>query len=114
MLYIGFSTTSHKPFAKIICKKYKHCAPIKIQNGKGVLYQFVNMYKIVLIPINLKDLKILETFGWKFAKYNENITPEHAIKTKTITCVQFTKRVCGIKNITIQTPDALLKHIDKK
>jgi hypothetical protein len=78
------------------------------------MYQFVRFNKIVLIPIKKRDLTVLQQYGWKFVKYACKFAPEHAIKTKPINCVQFTKRACGIKNITILTPDALLKYITQK
>ena len=114
MIYIGFSVRTHKIYARIFCKKFKHVAPILITNKKCILYQFVRPNKIVLIPIKKRDLNILERHGWKFIQHNCKFAPEYAIKTKPTNCVQFTKRACGIKNITIFTPDALLKYITQK
>ena len=56
----------------------------------------------------------LESFGWKFIKYNGKIDHKHALKSKAITCVQFTKCALNIKNIAIQTPDALLEYLIAK
>jgi hypothetical protein len=112
MLYIGFSNYSNKPHAKLLCKEYKHCAPIVINGDTAVIYQFVRINKIVKITVQKKDLKMLRRHGWKFIKY--------PIDTKCIpyciylTCVQFTKSVCGIKNIKIQTPLALFKYLNGK
>ena len=114
MVYIGFSTRTHKIYARILCKKYRHVAPVLITNKKCILYQFVHSNKIVLIPIKKRDLNILEHYGWIFIRYDCKFAPEYATKTKPTTCVQFTKRACGIKNIPILTPDALLKHITNK
>lgn len=111
MLYIGFSTKTHKIYARIFCKKFKHVAPVLITNKKCILYQFVRPNKIVLMPIKKRDLNVLEQHSWKFIRYDCKFTPRKAIKTKPINCVQFVKRACGIKNIKIQTPDALLKYI---
>lgn len=78
------------------------------------MYQFVRFNKIVLIPIKKRDLRILQQHGWKFVKYACKFAPKRAIKSKPINCVQWTKHACGIKNMAIQTPDALLKYITHK
>lgn len=114
MIYIGFSTKTHKLCAKILCKKYRHVAPILITKNKCIIYQFVRFNKVVLIPIKKRDLTVLQKYGWKFVKCTCKFTPKRAIKSKPINCVQFTKRACGIKNIKIQTPDSLLKYITTK
>jgi len=110
MLYIGFSNYSNKIHAKIFCNKYKHCAPVMINKNTVVIYQFVHINKIVKISVQKNDLKILEKHGWRFIRYKKNITQIPDVFC--LTCVQFTKRVCGINNIRIQTPLALLKYLD--
>lgn len=114
MVYIGFSPKTHKTYAQILCKNFKHVAPVLVSNNKCVIYQFVHLNKIVLISIKRRDLQILAKYGWKFIKYNCKFTPERAIKTKPLNCVQFTKRACRIKNIHIQTPDALFEYVANK
>lgn len=114
MIYIAFSTQSHKLFAKIFCRKFLHCAPmIKIKN-KFILYQFIKHNNIAKITLSMRDIKILSLHGWKFIKYNAKFDRTRTKDKKSITCVQFTKNVCRIKNIFIQRPDTLLKHIHKK
>lgn len=112
MLYIGFSNYSHKIHARLFCKKYKHCAPIIVTKDSVAIYQFVCMNKIVKIDIQKNDLQILEKHGWKLVKCprdtgNINISCG-------LTCVQFTKNFCGIKNIWIQTPLALFRYLTEK
>ncbi len=115
MIYIGFSTKSHKIIAQTLCKQFRHCAPIVIKNDKGIIYQFVNTNNIVKIYIKSRDIKILERYGWKFIKYNGKFAPKNALKQQNIySCVQFTKRACGIKKITIQTPDGLFRFLNTK
>ena len=109
MLYIGFSVYSHKIHSQIFCRKYKHCAPVVINGDNVMIYQFVHVNKITKIIINKKDLNILKKHGWKFIKYSNKIPNINGLRC--LTCVQFTKRACGINNIKIQTPDALLKYI---
>lgn len=111
MIYIGFSKQSHKIFAKLFCSNFKHCAPIIIKQNKCFLYQFTSQRNICIICLYKRDLKILEQYGWKFIKYNNKIDLQNALYKKSLTCVQFTKRFCKIKNIKIQTPDSLLKYI---
>lgn len=111
MTYIGFSTRSHKILPRIFCRHFKHCAPIIFYKNKYILFQFSNMYKINPIILCARDLKILERYGWKFIVYKQQIDLNAAMQTKSLTCVQFTKKFCKIKNIKIQTPDALLKYI---
>jgi hypothetical protein len=114
MIYIGFSTKSHKLYARIICRHFRHTAPVVIIDDKCIIYQFIKPKTISLIAVKYKDLKILEQFGWKFVQYNKQFNIQHALKTHPITCVQFTKRAFGIKNITIQTPDGLLKYLQSE
>ena len=112
MLYIGFSNYSNKFYAKIFCKKYKHCAPIVVNKNNAIIYQFVHINKTVKIIVKKSDLKTLERHGWIFIKYPTKIQEIPALLC--FTCVQYTKRVCGIKNIKIQTPEALLNYLNKK
>ena len=63
MLYIGFSDYSNKFYAKIFCKKYKHCAPIIVNKNDVEIYQFVHLNKIVKIVIRKSDLKLLFSNG---------------------------------------------------
>ena len=110
-MYIGFSLKTHKLHARILCRKYKHCAPIIIIANQAIIYQFVNPKKIVAIHVRKHDLKRLEKYGWLFIKYNKSLSKKNVSNIHALTCVQFTKRVCGIKKINIQTPDALLRYL---
>lgn len=113
MLYIGFSNYSKKIHAKILCKKFKHCAPIIINGDNVIIYQFVHTNKIAKIVIQKSDLKTLKKHGWIFVKYSLN-NPNITKGKHYLTCVQFTKDTCGIKNIKIQTPLALFKYLNQK
>ena len=112
--YIGFSTKTHKILARILCHRFKHCAPIVVTKYKCEIYQFTKRKNITVIRIKKRDLKILKAYGWLFVKYPVKDIPQKAENIQAITCVQFTKKFCGIKNITIQTPDSLLKYLIKK
>ena len=113
MIYIAFSMYSHKLSAKIFCRHFKHCAPMIETKDCFILYQFEKRNRIVQIQLSRRDLKILSAHGWEFIQYNAKFAPQHAKETKTtsLTCVQFTKHVCGIKNIFMQRPDDLYKYI---
>lgn len=114
IIYIGFSTKTHKIFARIFCRHFKHCAPVVITKNKCEIYQFTRVNNINVIPIKKRDIKILTAHGWRFVKYNIKYIPRNAIHIHALSCVQFTKKFCGIKKATIQTPDSLLKHLIKK
>ena len=107
---------SHKLLAKMFCKKFRHCAPMIKTKDKFVLYQFVERNHVAKIELSQRDLRILAKHGWEFIQYNAKFAPQHAKGTKTtsLTCVQFTKRVYGIKNIFIQRPDDLYKYAKQK
>ena len=112
IIYIGFSSHTHKFISRILCKHFKHCAPVIVSQDKCEIYQFTKPGQITVIPIQQRDLKILEQYGWKFIKYNVNKLNTSNIHA--LTCVQFTKTFCNIHKIYIQTPDALLKDINNQ
>ena len=114
IIYIGFSTKTHKILARIFCRHFKHCAPVVIKTNKCEIYQFTNIKKINIITIKERDIKILEQYGWLFIKYKIKSIPQNALNIHAITCVQFTKRFCGIKKASIQTPNKLLKYLIQK
>ena len=109
--YIGFSVKTHKLHARILCRKYKHCAPVIITANQTVIYQFVNTGKIIPIKLRKNDLNRLTNYGWIFIKCNHTPICDDICNIHALTCVQFTKRVYSIKKIFIQTPDALLRYL---
>ena len=111
MIYIVFSKKSHKLFAHVLCKNFRHCAPLVIKNNTYTIYQFVRPGKIVLIPIKRRDIEILKKYGWTFIKCNKNDLILNNLNKRCLTCVQFTKNVCGIRSIKIQTPDRLFSYL---
>ena len=112
VMYIGFSTKTHKLHAKLICRKYKHCAPVIVVGKRAVIYQFVNAKKIVPVNVRKQDLKKLKNFGWVFIQYKSKTHCKDIVHIRALTCVQFTKRFFHIKKILIQTPDALFKYLE--
>ena len=114
MIYIGFSKHSNKIYAKIFCRCFKHCAPVMEHHDKFILFQFTKHNDIHKIYLKKRDIKILEKHGWKFVKYNKKNNKNYAMYSKSFTCVQFTKKFCGIHDIKIQTPDKLIEYLQQK
>lgn len=111
MIIIAFSNKTSKILPKIFCRKFKHCAPIVANNnGQLIMYQFVRRGNIVQIKIRMRDIKILGQYGWKFI-YMPCALPYGFDGQGIRTCVGLCKRAIGIKNATIQTPDALHKYL---
>ena len=78
------------------------------------MYQFIKRGHVVQISLRPNDIDRLKHFGWKFIKYDAKFAPEIDLQSKPWTCVQFTKQSIGVKKITIQTPDDLLKYLLSK
>ena len=114
IIYIGFSRRTHKLSGRILCRDFKHCAPVVITKHGYNIYQFTKYNQITIIRIKKRDITILEKYGWRFVKYNLQTFPKNAVHIHALTCVMFTKKFCGIKRANIQTPDALLKYVSKK
>ena len=111
MIIIGFSNRTSKILPKLLCKNFKHVAIIVPTADTATMMQFVKYNQIVPIIIKLRDIKILEKFGWEFLmlprKYKD--IPPHP---RALTCVQFAKHAIGLKNIWIQTPWQLYKKLN--
>lgn len=113
MIIIAFSNKTSKILPKLICRKYKHVAPI-IPDGKGlVMYQFVRRGDVEKIEIQTRDLKILKSHGWDFIYIHGAKIPHDFNPNNAITCVDLSKRIIGLKKIYIQTPLALYKELMK-
>ena len=114
MIYIGFSKNTNKLLSKILCRNFRHCAPILVTKEKCIIYQFIKYKQIRTIPIKKRDLKILKQYDWGFIKMNGKLNIKNAILHKPKTCVQFTKTACNINKKIIQTPYSLYKYLMKK
>ena len=115
MIIIAFAPNTSKLLPRIICRRFKHVAPIYVKQNKLIMYQFISHNNIAQIPLQMRDLKILVHHGWRFV-----LLPLAGQKsTKTImfdnihamTCVSMVKKVIGMHNIFIQTPYALYKKL---
>ena len=111
MIISAFSKKTSKFLPNLICRRYKHVAPI-IPDGKElIMYQFVRPGDIAKIKIQLRDLTILKSHGWDFVYIDGAALPHDYNPYLARTCVDLTKHILCIKNIFIQTPLALYKKI---
>ena len=113
MIIIAFSPNTSKTLPRILCHRFRHCAPIIKSGNKLVMYQFVHPRKIEKIYLCHRDISILGAHGWQFIYIPRDTTndffPPHAYS-----CVDLSKQALGIRNIFIQTPYALYKYIAPK
>jgi hypothetical protein len=110
MIIIAFSDKTSKILPRLICRKFKHVAPIAVHNDKLVMYQFVRRNICVKVHLRMKDIKILNKNGWRFIYLTGDVPPN--FNTKNVrTCVELTKRAIGLKSRLIQTPNALYKYL---
>lgn len=113
MVIIAFSNKTSKILPRIFCRKIRHCAPILRTDNKLVMYQFTNMHDISKIELQNRDIAILRAHGWRFiyipTDISDDFDPRHAYS-----CVDLSKRAIGIRNILIQTPYSLYKHLAPK
>lgn len=110
MIIIAFAPKTSKKIPQIICSRFKHVAPIILNNKKMSLLQFAGKHNIQHINLKMRDIKILKKHGWKFIFTSNNI-PQNFIPDRAWSCVDLTKRALNIKNIFIQTPNALYKYL---
>lgn len=112
MIIIGFSTKTSKILPRILCKHFKHCAPIIKVGENFLMYQFVKYNDIKTIPITAQGLELLKRAGWHFIKINTKpVKPFKAYNA--VTCVCFTKKFIRIHAPFIQTPDALYRKLKR-
>ena len=110
MVIVGFSDKTSKLMPRVICRHFKHCVIITKQNRSMVLHQFVRRNYVVHIAITERGIAQLKSHGWVF------IFLHHApqkFNRHAWTCVNYVKQSVGIKNLWIQTPDALYKYLKK-
>lgn len=114
MIIVAFCTKTSKLLPRIVCRHFKHCAPI-VPSGDAsktmVMYQFVHRNKIVPIPITARGLRTLRAHGWAVVCVAGVTPPPDLARACAPTCVAFTKRACGMRRAGIQTPDALYKYL---
>ena len=111
MIIIAFSNKTSKKFAQLVCRKFKHVAPI-IPDGRFlIMYQFVRPGYVEKIKLSARDLKILKAHGWQFIYINGIDVPYDFNMRTAYSCVDLAKRAINMHNIFVQTPLALYKRL---
>ncbi|MBO4582766.1 MAG: hypothetical protein J5714_01765 [Alphaproteobacteria bacterium] len=111
MIIIGFSKKSSKILPNIFCKNFKHCAVIVRDGTEFTLYQFVSYGHIEKIRLRVRDMKMLQQYGWCFV-YVPCDLPRN-FPRKNWTCVNMAKDAIKMRAPFIQTPDALYRAISE-
>ncbi len=110
MIIVGFTHKTSKITPRILCRRFRHCAVI-VPASRGadkpfVLHQFVRRGVVAQIPINVRDMNLLRAYGWVFVHIDRGVATGGGV-----TCVQYAKRVCGVRRLWIQRPDALWRML---
>ncbi len=113
MIIIAFSKHTSKILPRILCRRFRHCAPIICDKDNLIMYQFINRHHIEQIRLNQRDIAILRAHGWKFVYISPNIKTNYDF-TYAYSCVDLSKHAIGIRSVFIQTPDSLYKYLTQK
>jgi hypothetical protein len=111
LIIIAFSRKTSKLLPRLICRDFKHVAPILIKNGSLCMWQFIRKNNVEKVSLTIRDLRLLQGYGWCFIVL-WGIDADDVIFKNCYTCVQMAKRVLRIKNLWIQTPDTLYKMLN--
>ena len=114
MIIIAFSKNTSKILPRMLCRRFRHCAPIICNGHDLVLHHFIRHNHIEQIHINPRDIEILRTHGWEFIYVSPTINTNHFDYMRAYSCVDLSKRAIGLKSIFIQTPYGLYKHLQQK
>ena len=113
MIIIAFSEKTSKILPRVLCRRFRHCAPIICDKNDLIMYQFTHVNHIEQIHIKPRDIAILRAHGWKFIYISPN-TKRAVDFDRAYSCVDLSKRAVGIHSIFIQTPYGLYKYLVKK
>ncbi len=115
MVIIAFCTKTSKILPRVICRHFRHCAPIVPAmhgaNHPWVMYQFVRRGTVIQIPLSTRDMNILRAHGWVFM--HVNTTPNTKI-SNVRTCVDLSQHVIGRNPRWYQTPDGLYRELQRQ
>lgn len=109
MVIIAFSEKTSKILPRIICRRFKHCAPIVPAGRYMVLYQFCAPGHVTKIPLNMSGIRRLRANGWQFMYVP--CDPPRNFDQHAFSCVDLSKRALGMRALHVQTPDRLFKHL---
>jgi hypothetical protein len=113
MIIIAFSENTSKILPRILCRRFRHCAPIVYNGSDLTMYQFTKRNHIVEIHLHPRDIIILRAHGWTFI-YISPETTNISNNLHAYSCVDLTKQALNIKSVFIQTPYALYKYLVHK
>ena len=113
MIIIAFSKNTSKVLPRILCRHFRHCAPIICNKNDLTLYQFTHYNHIERIHLHPRDIALLRAYGWKFVYISPNIKTNYDF-THAYSCVDLSKHAIGIHSMFIQTPDSLYKYLTQK
>lgn len=113
MIIIAFSENTSKILPRILCRHYRHCAPIVCNDKDLIMYQFIKRNRITKIHLHPRDIVILRQHGWAFI-YISPVTNVNLDYVSAYSCVDLSKRALKLKSMFIQTPYALYKHLTHK
>ena len=113
MIIIAFSNKTSKILPRILCRRFRHCAPIVRDGKRLVMYQFANLRNITKLELRNRDIAVLRAHGWQFIYIPTDVSHDFN-PNRAYSCVDLSKRAIGIHNIFIQTPYALYKYIAPK
>ena len=114
MIIIAFSKNTSKVLPHILCRHFRHCAPIICNGNHLVMYQFITHNHIEQIHIKPRDIGVLRAHGWEFIYVSPTINCNLFDYMHAYSCVDLSKRAIGLKSIFIQTPYGLYKHLQQK
>ncbi|MBD5400255.1 hypothetical protein HDR61_00700 [bacterium] len=110
MVIIAFSDKTSKVIPRIVCHKFKHCAPIIPTGHDMVMYQFTRPGHVTPIKINMSGIRRLRQHGWQFI-YVPHDTPPNFTTRGAISCVDLSKRALGLRAAWIWRPDGLYTYL---
>ncbi len=112
MVIIAFSEKTSKIFPRIVCRRFRHCAPIIPTGRHMIMYQFTTPGRIAKIKIDMSGLRRLRAAGWRFVYVPGAAAPDFDGR-RAPTCVALSKRALSLHAPQIQTPDALYNYLRK-
>ena len=113
---VAFSPHSTKLFARLFCRKFKHCCVLfPAPGGEYTLVQ-IGIDGIRLVPVAAREIKIMKRKGWDFVNVGAggNAPDKRAgfhPPLQFLTCVGFAKRALNIRAPFIWTPDQLFRRL---
>lgn len=111
MIIIAFSTHTSKILPRILCRNFRHCAPIVPTAHGLVMYQFVRHKHVARIKLRPRDLSILYRHQWRFIFIPVDASPDFYSHIMHVhTCVGLCRAALRHKYRAI-TPDALYRRI---